>query len=109
MQRPEPDPRRTGVRLTRTVFQDEDGCLPSHAEPGQCETGKDYILLACPGCGSVSSMSVGSPKPGRSPSWEITAGNLGDQLEHLTLSPSVNCTGCCSWHGWLKDGVFHIY
>jgi hypothetical protein len=59
-------------------------------------------MLKCPGCGRESGMhlrSVGIPHPAESSSWEVSG--LPD---NITLTPSVNCTGCCQWHGWLIDG-----
>ena len=79
------------------------------AEPGATFADQDRIyggslIFACPGCGRIGSIRVGSPKP-PSPGWEIQA---GDQLrpETLTLSPSIHCVGCCGWHGYLRSGVF---
>lgn len=60
------------------------------------------IILNCPGCGDPSAMTVysGCPKP-PSPSWEISG-----EGENLTLNPSINCVGCCKWHGWLTNGEY---
>lgn len=60
-----------------------------------------HIGIACPGCGQCSAMRVGNPKPTESPSWKMTG-----ELDNLTLEPSINCTGCCGWHGFLRNGVF---
>lgn len=65
-----------------------------------------YALVKCPGCGDESAMHLrppGSPHPDDSQSWEASG-----TPDKLTFSPSVNCVGCCGWHGWLKDGVFAI-
>src|SRR5438270_5163857 len=96
------DPKRTNLRATPVRFKDDDGYPPT-AEPGafQFFDGQDVMMLACPGCGHVSGMTVGSPKPPHSPSWEVTG-----PKDAPTLSPSVHCTGCCGWHGYLTDGVF---
>lgn len=56
------------------------------------------MLLKCPGCGRASGMDF---KPRPSPSWKWN-GNR----ENPTLTPSINCVGCCQWHGWLSQGVF---
>jgi hypothetical protein len=101
MSRPSVDPKRTGVKALRTVFSLEDGCYPDYAEPGVYELADGLMLLACPGCGHVSGMRVGNPKPTQSPSWQLT----GDP-NAPTCQPSINCVGCCKWHGWLKAGVF---
>jgi hypothetical protein len=44
-------------------------------------------------------------KPKTGPSWAIT-GNVSE-IETVTLSPSINCIGCCGWHGYLTRGVFN--
>lgn len=100
--RPATDPKRTGLKAVPTTLLTDDG-YPSHAEPGAFELhpGDRVLALACPGCGYVSGISVGDPKPAQSPSWHLT----GDRSAP-NLSPSVNCVGCCGWHGWLKNGVF---
>lgn len=100
-ERPQIDPKRTGLKATPTVFELVDDLFPDYAEPGSFEIRTGFVMLACPGCGHVSGMTAGYPKPGRSPSWEIT----GDPTAP-TFSPSINCVGCCGWHGWLRDGVF---
>jgi Family of unknown function (DUF6527) len=63
------------------------------------------LAFACPGCGDFSAIRVGFPKPSESPSWQMDSGDL-DDVTHLYLSPSINCIGCCGWHGYLRDGVF---
>lgn len=103
--RPATDPKRTGVRATPTTLLTDDG-YPSHAEPGAFELhpGDRVLALACPGCGHVSGMAVGNPKPPNEngATWLMTG-----VPPAITLSPSINCVGCCGWHGWLRDGVFH--
>lgn len=103
MGKPAVDPKRTGLKVASTVFADID--VGDTAEPGLIEAKFDagYIILSCPGCGHVSGMRVGNPKPEQTPSWRIAA---GDTAETLTLEPSINCIGCCGWHGYLRDGVF---
>jgi hypothetical protein len=105
MSRPEVDPKRTGLKAVPTVFECKDGYFPDYAEPGSFELrlGEkgSYVMLACPGCGRVSGMTVGNPKPAEAPSWELTGTPAAP-----TLHPSINCVGCCRWHGWLKDGVY---
>lgn len=88
------------VTLRRRELLGEEG-YPEFAEPGEFEMcGTGHIVLACPGCGKVSAMRVGNPKPAESPSWLVTG-----EGEKLTLDPSVNCRGCCGWHGFIRDGV----
>lgn len=100
------DPKRT-VKATRTGEAWPDG---EHALPGMCyidsgATYKDHLLFACPGCGRMGAIRATHPKDVNGPSWDITAGSLLEP-EALTLSPSINCVGCCGWHGYLKNGVF---
>lgn len=94
------DPQRS-VAMVEVEFPQEDGSFPSFSEPGKVDKtsfGPDFWLIACPGCGYVSGMRCGNPKPEKSPSWEI--------VNATTLKPSINCVGCCAWHGYLTDGVF---
>lgn len=102
--RPEVDPRRT-CRSVPVTFALTEGLFQDYAPPGSFEMREGYMLLACPGCGRVSGMTVGDPKPdnGNGATWRLTG-----PPESPTLSPSVNCTGCCGWHGWLKSGVFAV-
>jgi hypothetical protein len=85
--------------LARAVAELHGG---DYAEPGalfMLEPG--CLLLACPGCGWVSGMRVGNPKPEKSPSWLLTG-----ELPNITMRPSINCIGCCGWHGHLTNGVY---
>jgi hypothetical protein len=101
MNKPTVDPKRTNLVAKAAHFSDQDG-YQRYAEPGEMELMENgTLILACPGCGWVSGMRVGNPKPVKSPSWLMT----GD-IPLLTLSPSINCISCCGWHGYLKNGVF---
>lgn len=106
--RPAVDPRRT-VPAVPAAFACVDGFFPDYAPPGTFElrVGEKgtLMLLACPGCGRVSGMTVGDPKPdnGNGATWLLTGPPASP-----TLHPSVNCVGCCGWHGWLKGGVFAV-
>jgi hypothetical protein len=94
------DPQRT-CPMVEVVFPEEDGSFPSFAEPGKVDKtsfAPNFWLISCPGCGYVSGMRCGNPKPEKTPSWLV----VNDQ----TLYPSINCVGCCAWHGYLTDGVF---
>jgi len=109
MPKPAVDNKRSGVKAWRLTDWPDDG----YSEPGGIMPSSDghgayggSLLLACPGCGQVSSMRVADPKPAQSPSWAITAGSINEP-ETLTLTPSINCVGCCGWHGWLTGGVFN--
>jgi hypothetical protein len=67
---------------------------------------KGFIKLKCPGCGEDGTIHVRNDNiehPGDSPSWTIKG-----IPDNITLHPSLNCRGCCGWHGWLKDGIFKI-
>ena len=98
-----PDKYARGVKAKRTVFTLVDGMYPDQAAPGEYEltAGDPIMMIACPGCGHVSGIRVGNPKPADTPSWAIA----GDP-NSPTLSPSINCVGCCGWHGYLRNGVF---
>lgn len=67
----------------------------------------DHLLFACPGCGRSGAIRAAHPKPpnGNGATWDITGGSL-DDITTLTLTPSINCVGCCGWHGYLRNGVF---
>lgn len=61
-----------------------------------------HIMLKCPGCGQSSGMHCrvpGTAHPEGIQSWELSG-------LQPTMNPSINCVGCCGWHGWLKDGIF---
>lgn len=105
--KPEVDIRRTVKAFPAVYKPDESGCWPEFAAPGGVEPrpNSQYLMIACPGCGDVSGMAVNHPKPAESPSWDIVAGDVNDPTT-LSLHPSINCTGCCGWHGYLTNGVF---
>lgn len=103
MIKPPVDKERTGVKAIPVEFNDEE--IAGYGIPGSVEFKGDYLILACPGCGHVSGMLVGNPKPKAKPSWHLVCGSP-QELTTATLSPSINCVGCCGWHGWLKNGVF---
>ncbi|WP_439627456.1 DUF6527 family protein [Gemmata sp.] len=100
------DPKRT-VPATRTGEAWPEG---EHAAPGAVfidteGTYRDHLLFACPGCGRMGSIGADKQKHANGPSWQIVSGELVEP-ETLTLSPSINCVGCCGWHGFLTAGVF---
>ena len=99
----EVNPKRTGLKVIPHQFAEDE--FLGYVEPGSLQQKFDGILLACPGCGRVSHMTVGHPKPSKSPSWDVVSGDLANPVT-LTLSPSINCVGCCQWHGYLRNGVF---
>ncbi len=94
------DPKRTNLKATLMSELENEDVAPGALYPIDAHT----IAMACPGCGQVSAMHVGNPKPDRKPSWTLT-GNL-DRLDTVSLDPSVNCIGCCGWHGWLRNGIY---
>lgn len=100
------DPKRT-VKATRTddAWPDGDRAAPGAVFIDRDPTYKDHLLFACPGCGRMGSIRADKQKHANGPSWQIVAGELTEP-ESLTLSPSINCVGCCGWHGFLKNGVF---
>lgn len=58
-------------------------------------------LVACPGCGKVSSPVDGA-------SWRVTVGIISEPTT-LTVTPSYEhrkANGGCGWHGHLKSGKF---
>lgn len=74
--RPAVDPRRT-CRAVPATFFIKEGLFQDYAPPGAYELlgpKQDCMLLACPGCGRVSAMTVGDPKPdnGNGATWLLT-------------------------------------
>jgi hypothetical protein len=74
-------------------------------------TKADSLAFVCPAsdpsnpvlCGGGHGILIGIPgKPPESPSWAFN----GD-LQNPSLSPSVNCTGGCRWHGYLTNGIWN--
>lgn len=101
--RPVIDAKRT---VPATPFNWKGNDYPDYGEPGAGgRHAADCYVFACPGCGRFSGITVGHPKPAESPSWDVAAGSL-DDVTSLTLMPSINCVGCCGWHGYLRGGVF---
>lgn len=95
------DPKRSNLPAKAVIFDQGDG-YPGIADPGAFEfVGYSTLVLACPGCGQVSSMRVGNPKPLEKPSWEVSG-----TPQQPTLKPSIHCVGCCGWHGYLRGGIF---
>jgi hypothetical protein len=105
--RPVVDPRRTDLKARRVEsLWDPEGGYLEFTEPGTYTLGEraeQLLVLACPGCGRVSGMTVGDPKPDNrnGATWLLTG-----PADAPTLQPSINCVGCCKWHGWLTAGVF---
>lgn len=108
------NPRRvvaaTYWQSTKVDPTDDTLMAHRHWAPGACEPhvgdqDNSFLTFACPGCGQVGGILVGHPKPQHSPSWDVAGGSLADPLT-LTLNPSINCVGCCGWHGYLRGGVF---
>lgn len=65
------------------------------------------VIMDCP-CGCDSQLFVGfeNPLDGKgpfnsgAPRWK----RVGDTIEALTLTPSVQRKGPCGWHGFITDG-----
>jgi hypothetical protein len=103
MDKPEVNNKRT---VKAFYFDWRAADYPAYAQPAaSLSNAKGHLLFACPGCGRFGGISCGNPKPTQSPSWNIEQGTL-DDVTSLTLSPSINCVGCCGWHGYLRNGVF---
>ena len=105
MEKPVVDPKRTVAVVCTNEAWPEDG----YTSPGSVfidneKVYKDHLLFACPGCGLMGSIPI-SPPPKQDHSWMVVS---GDPLkpETLTLAPSIDCVGCCKWHGHLVDGLF---
>lgn len=65
------------------------------------------ISFDCPCRGACSRIGIefenpldGGPAPGTH-TWRRD----GDTFETLTLSPSIQRTEGCGWHGWVRNGV----
>ena len=98
------DPKRTGVKAYRC----EDIMIHDEATPlGAClyVPSDGRLWFGCPGCQRNGAIRCDYQKPADSPSWFVSSGDL-EKPETLTLSPSINCVGCCGWHGYLTNGVF---
>lgn len=95
------DPKRTGVKAVLINEFDFDAPL------GSCQYKKEEnkLYFVCSGCGQWGGVICGHLKPMQKPSWDIISGVPEDPTT-LTLSPSINCIGCCGWHGYLKNGIF---
>lgn len=82
---------------------DGDGLAPGSAEWAVMYSGPSKVaglLFICPcGCGSLGFLSI--RKIDEHPSWVWN----GDR-EKPTMTPSIQKTTPCRWHGYLTDGVF---
>lgn len=107
MEKPTVDPKRTCKAIQ--AAHDDPVMQPGHydfTEPGKARRlDNDHLLFACPGCGLTGAIVATDPKSKDKPSWKIVGGSL-DDVTTLTLDPSIDCIGCCRWHGYLKNGVF---
>ena len=100
----ETDPKRTNLKAVKlNEWPDE---LDDNLGPGSCYRVDELRFgFTCPGCGRFGAIKAANPKPAESPSWLIKSGSL-DEPTSLTLEPSINCIGCCGWHGYLTNGLF---
>jgi len=110
--RPVVDIRRTcPAKQTKFTYEDKDYFSGDNKtvegfyyEPGLFSFAvPEHIEFTCPGCGRFGRCRIGNPKPEQSPSWLYT----GPESKP-TLWPSINCKGCCGWHGWLINGQFTL-
>ena len=98
---------KRSVKATLLSEYADDVTAPGacYAPSGPGWEGVPMLLFSCPGCQQFGGIRVGNPKPEKAPSWKIEKGTREDPTT-LTLTPSINCVGCCGWHGFLTDGVF---
>lgn len=98
------DPKRE-VRAVAGDFSEVNH--DDYGPPGVSQGLHDGKTLAfyCPGCGRFGQIGVHHPKIENS--WDIMGGSPEDPTG-LTLHPSINCVGCCGWHGFLVDGNFQM-
>lgn len=81
------------------------------ADPGDfCYTSNQAgetagMMIKCPGCGAESYLQFTntSTTVDHGPKWDWD-GNRSQP----TLTPSVHSTGCCGWHGFLRNGIWSI-
>jgi hypothetical protein len=95
-------------RVAAKPFNWKASEYPEYADPGSSGMHtSEYLANACPGCGRVACVRVSHPKPDNSngATWDVVSGSVED-VTTLSLQPSINCTGCCGWHGYLTNGVF---
>lgn len=82
----------------------------------------EYFEFYCPVrgtyCGLIRCANL--VKPAKVPSWALVppkmlpestpeaplADPASIDLDKPTLTPSINCTGGCGWHGFVRDGEF---
>lgn len=71
----------------------------------------EYFEFYCPSTGRYCGMvrCANLIKPAKIQSWALVAPE-GDpkkiDLDHPTLTPSINCVGGCGWHGRIESGEF---
>lgn len=76
------------------------GISDSHGNPVPVKE-RAALAFRCPGCGRPSAIMVDREKKNDTHQWEWD-GNT----DAPTLKPSINCVGCCGWHGFLTAGEF---
>lgn len=100
------DPKRTVDATPDAPDYEEEYGPPGSMSITRTKGVVDGMLLCCPGCGRRSWMRCAETvKPSQSPSWLIAEGSAED-VRTLSLAPSVNCQGCCGWHGYLIKGTW---
>lgn len=88
--------------MKATIVDDIEKGAPGALEPVVQHDSTELagFAMRCPGCGSLSWLSVRADDP--PPSWTLTG-----YPESITLSPSVfhrKERGGCGWHGFLTAG-----
>jgi hypothetical protein len=105
MEKPVVDQKRN-IKLVVSTWED----WPDYDEPGKAaifapsESGC-VLHFACPGCGRWGGIHIGFVVKAEQPGWLLASGDQKDAAS-WTLSPSINCVGCCGWHGHLTNGIF---
>jgi hypothetical protein len=73
-------------------------CWRSHAATDYSPASR-YLLYVCPKGSGYCGVPVSPGKLPNGASWQHNGND-----EKPTLTPSVNCTGGCGWHGFITNG-----
>ena len=94
--------KATPKKRVQATLTDSFVHLHNQPKPGTLlfTSGDTRMLLACPGCGEISSLPL-CGEDGRK-KWKFTGSR-----EKPTLRPSIHHdVAACGWHGHLTKGVF---
>lgn len=70
-------------------------------------TGRCYLFFVCPcGCGGVSSVPLRLKDSPEAKAKDREVWDWDGDRDKPTLSPSLQKTEGCRWHGYLKKGVW---